>query len=394
MTGFTVLALEADVLTVELADGPARFHAIWLRDNARDDASRDASNDQRLFDVSELPDEVAILAAEVVDGHLRVEFAPDGAVSTFDVGWLEAHRYDGGGCRSQGAVPWLAAGFDPHRLAWSRQDDPAARSVATTALVRDGLAIVDGLAGGSDGVGPSISDVAGIWGPVRETSYGEVFHVRAEADPVNLAFTPRALNVHTDNPYRRPVPGFQLLHCLVASGTGGVTVLVDGFRAAESLRVDDQAAFDMLAGHRVPFFASWPGVIKPGSKCARTTAHVDLFATCAEIAGVTLPDNAAEDSFSWLPLFRGGDWAKPRPPVINHSAGGMFALRNGKWKLVAGNGSGGREAPKGKPFAKPYRLFDLSSDLGERKDLAQAKPELVGRLTAQLEDIRIRGRSR
>ena len=40
MTGFTVLALEADVLTVELADGPARFHAIWLRDNARDDASR------------------------------------------------------------------------------------------------------------------------------------------------------------------------------------------------------------------------------------------------------------------------------------------------------------------------------------------------------------------
>jgi len=148
------------------------------------------------------------------------------------------------------------------------------------------------------------------------------------------------------------------------------------------------------AGHRVPFFASWPGVIKPGSKCARTTAHVDLFATCAEIAGATLPDNAAEDSFSWLPLFRGGDWAKPRPPVINHSAGGMFALRNGKWKLVAGNGSGGREAPKGKPFAKPYRLFDLSSDLGERKDLAQAKPELVGRLTAQLEDIRIRGRSR
>lgn len=156
-----------------------------------------------------------------------------------------------------GAVPWLAAGFDPHRLAWSRQDDPAARSVATTALVRDGLAIVDGLAGGSDGVGPSVSDVAGIWGPVRETSYGEVFHVRAEADPVNLAFTPRALNVHTDNPYRRPVPGFQLLHCLVASRTGGVTVLVDGFRAAESLRVEDPAAFDMLAGHRVPF--RWRG---------------------------------------------------------------------------------------------------------------------------------------
>jgi hypothetical protein len=72
----------------------------------------------------------------------------------------------------------------------------------------------------------------------------------------------------------------------------------------------------------------------------------------------------------------------------------MFALRNGKWKLVAGNGSGGREAPKGKPFGKPYQLFDLSSDLGERNDLAKAEPELVGRLTAQLGDIRTKGRSR
>ncbi|GIT38645.1 MAG: hypothetical protein Ct9H300mP7_5660 [Verrucomicrobiota bacterium] len=39
--------------------------------------------------------------------------------------------------------------------------------------------------------------------------------------------------------------------------------------------------------------------------------------------------------FSWLPLFRGGDWAKPRAPVINHSASGMFALRSGPWKLGA-----------------------------------------------------------
>ncbi|HJN82112.1 MAG TPA: Cerebroside-sulfatase, partial [Verrucomicrobiota bacterium] len=79
---------------------------------------------------------------------------------------------------------------------------------------------------------------------------------------------------------------------------------------------------------------------------------------------------------------------------IHHSAAGMFALRSGKWKLVAGNGSGGREAPKGKPFAKPFRLFDLSSDLGERNDLARAMPERVGQLTAQLEAIRTRGRSR
>jgi len=148
------------------------------------------------------------------------------------------------------------------------------------------------------------------------------------------------------------------------------------------------------AGHRVPFFANWPGVIAAGSTCDKTTSHVDLFATCAEIAGAKLPDDAAEDSFSWLPLFRGGDWAKPRAPVINHSAAGMFALRSGKWKLIAGNGSGGREAPKGKPFQKPFMLFDLQADVGEQNDLAKAKPKLVERLTAELEAIRGNRRSR
>jgi len=148
------------------------------------------------------------------------------------------------------------------------------------------------------------------------------------------------------------------------------------------------------AGHRVPFFARWPGGIAAGSTCDKPTAHVDLFATCAEIAGAKLPDDAAEDSFSWLPLFRGGDWAKPRAPVINHSAAGMFALRSGKWKLVAGDGSGGREAPKGKPFQKPFMLFDLQADVGEQNDLAKAKPKLVERLTARLEEIRRNGRSR
>ena len=255
--GLRVTALRPDVLTLDLADGPARFHAIWLRDNARDDASRDVVNDQRLFDISELADEVVITSAEVVDGRLCVEFGPDGVVSTFEAEWLEAHRYDGLERGSPEAVPWLAAGLDPCRLAWSRRDDPSARSAATAALVRDGLTIVHGLAFGPEPTGPSIAEVAGIWGPIRETNYGEVFHVRAEAEPVNLAFTPRALNVHTDNPYRRPVPGIQLLHCLVASQAGGVTVLVDGFSAAETLRSEDQGAFDLLSGHRVPF--RWRG---------------------------------------------------------------------------------------------------------------------------------------
>ena len=54
-----------------------------------------------------------------------------------------------------------------------------------------------------------------------------------------------------------------------------------------------------------------------------------------------------------------------RPPVIHHSVHGMFALRDGKWKMIFGNGSGGRQQPLGEPFAKPYMLFNMENDLEE-----------------------------
>ena len=62
--------------------------------------------------------------------------------------------------------------------------------------------------------------------------------MRVEAQPVNLAFTGRAIAPHTDNPYRDPVPGIQLLHCLQSSADGGDNVLIDGFAAAALVRED------------------------------------------------------------------------------------------------------------------------------------------------------------
>ena len=62
-----LLDVDAEMVTVELADGPARFHALWLRDNAQDEASRHG-NDQRLFDVTDLAEAVTVVTAEVVAG--------------------------------------------------------------------------------------------------------------------------------------------------------------------------------------------------------------------------------------------------------------------------------------------------------------------------------------
>lgn len=147
------------------------------------------------------------------------------------------------------------------------------------------------------------------------------------------------------------------------------------------------------AGHHVPFIVRRPGHVQPGTKCSATICLTDLYATFAEIVGVELADNCAEDSLSLVGL-ASGDKAERGALVVNHSVNGMFAIRDGKWKLVAGNGSGGREAPRGKPFTKPFQLFDLSADIGETNNVAEQYPEVVERLTDQLEKIREAGRSR
>lgn len=148
------------------------------------------------------------------------------------------------------------------------------------------------------------------------------------------------------------------------------------------------------AGHRVPFLVRWPEEVRPGSIQDETICLTDIFSTLAEIVGGEVPHDTGEDSFSLLPLLRGETWPRPRAAVIHHSSGGMFAIRDGTWKLVAGNGSGGRERPRGEPFGRPYQLYNLETDPSEKRDVYDRHPAVAHRLEQELERIRSAGRSR
>jgi arylsulfatase A-like enzyme len=141
-------------------------------------------------------------------------------------------------------------------------------------------------------------------------------------------------------------------------------------------------------GHRVPFFARWPAVVEPGSQTAATICLTDFFATAADLIGKKVPVGAAPDSYSFLPLLQGREPETPRPPVIHHSVRGMFAVRDGDWKLILGNGSGGREQPAGSNFERPFQLFNLRRDISESIDLAEQQPETVRRLEKAFQEVR------
>ncbi len=149
-------------------------------------------------------------------------------------------------------------------------------------------------------------------------------------------------------------------------------------------------------GHRVPFIARWPGHVAAGSKSDQVVYLGDLFATAAEMAGVRVPDDAAEDSISFVPALIGKKSDKARSAIVHHSANGSFAIREGSWKLCLCPGSGGWSAPRpGQDTSDQplVQLFDLSTDIGEKTNLQDKEPQTVERLTKLLEKYVAEGRS-
>ncbi|WP_309715050.1 arylsulfatase [Armatimonas sp.] len=181
--------------------------------------------------------------------------------------------------------------------------------------------------------------------------------------------------------------------CSPAAGTEKLEA--QGHFASAQLRGYKADIWD--GGHRVPFFVRWPGKVAPGSKTTQLVCHTDLMATCAELLGVTLPDTAAEDSISWLPVLLGRGKGMPRESIVHHSIHGKFAIRQGSWKLEFCSGSGGWGKPGDPEAAKSglpaVQLYDLSTDIAETKNLAAERPEVVAQLTKLLERTIAEGRS-
>ncbi len=150
-------------------------------------------------------------------------------------------------------------------------------------------------------------------------------------------------------------------------------------------------------GHRVPFLVRWPDKIKAGSQSDQIICHVDFMATCAEILGFKLPETAAEDSISILPILLDSDNAPHREAVVHHSIDGKFAIRQGKWKLEFCSGSGGWGKPKDPEASQlglpVVQLYDLSIDFAESKNVHAENPEVVSRLSRLLEQYIANGRS-
>ena len=154
--------------------GRRRFHAIWLRDNAWDEATRAPGNGQRLITLGDIPGGTRIAEARLEAGQLQVTFQPEDRSIAFDLGWLADRAYDR-------TVDQVAGWTAPEIETWGATLG-ARIPIGDFALVsRDQEALRKWLHG------VRRFKVADLFGYVRETNYGRHFEVRTEVNPSNHA---------------------------------------------------------------------------------------------------------------------------------------------------------------------------------------------------------------
>lgn len=152
-------------------------------------------------------------------------------------------------------------------------------------------------------------------------------------------------------------------------------------------------------GHRVPFIVKWPGMVGADQVSDALTSQIDVMATLATVVGYSLPDDAAEDSFSQLPVWL-GDSGAVRNVHVHNTNEDHYAIRQDNWLLIDASTGEIAKSPDWFNEENGYTsnrmdvaLFDLTVDVAQRTDLAADHPELVEQMRSQLLKIRGQGHS-
>lgn len=131
-------------------------------------------------------------------------------------------------------------------------------------------------------------------------------------------------------------------------------------------------------GIRVPFIVRWPGTVPAGTVSKLPISSVDILPTILDAAGIDIPKQPAIDGQSLVAHLRsGGAKALKRDelfwhfPHYRHAPGPYSIIRKGDYKLI-------------KFYEGVNELYDLKNDLGETRNLAESRPQLVAQLEKSL----------
>jgi len=165
------------------------------------------------------------------------------------------------------------------------------------------------------------------------------------------------------------------------SDNGGPTMPSTTMNGSSNAPLRGSKRTTLEGGIRVPFVVSWPGRVKPGV-FDRPAIQLDLHVTALTAAGVEVNPQWQLDGVDLLPFLSGENTAAPHD-ALYWRFGQQMAIRGGDYKLVrydtnADTLSGARNQPVSAP-----KLYRLTDDPGETKDLTAELPDKVRELQAK-----------
>ncbi|XP_073497489.1 trimethyllysine dioxygenase, mitochondrial [Phyllobates terribilis] len=239
--------LQADHFELLYSGTCMRFDYVWLRDHCRSASCYNTKTNQRSLDTASIELDIKPAQVRVDETTLYITW-PDGHMTRYGLEWLSQHSYEGQ--KQQLVQPRVLWNEKTYREA----NVPAVSCSAfleTNEGLRDflqnfllyGIAFVDDVPATRE----DTERVAERISHIRETIYGKMWDLTSDFSRGDTAYTKLALDRHTDTTYFQEPCGMQLFHCLRHEGTGGRTLLVDGFFAAEQVRQHHPEEFEILS---------------------------------------------------------------------------------------------------------------------------------------------------
>jgi gamma-butyrobetaine dioxygenase len=264
-------AYPAKTIAVSIDDNPRTFDTVFLRDSCTCPRCVDPDSRQKLFQTSDIPQEIEGKARMVQD---------EGKSWMIEVEWQNDVPGYGPEHRTRHSLDWLRRALNTEvelrggvryddRVLWDRDiitknnkwidytDWMSQDTVlfdALTHLNKYGLLFLKNVPESED----SVVDIAGRIGTLKDTFYGRTWDVRSKAHAENIAYTPQFLGLHMDLLYTSNPPHLQLLHSLRARTPGGESFFSDAFHAAQKLHDASKTHFRTLCTFPVTYHYHHP----------------------------------------------------------------------------------------------------------------------------------------
>ena len=225
------------------------IHPFWLRERVNGDKFVDKSTQQRLFDPTQLQENIQIKNLSLCNDFLEVNFN-DGASTKIAVIDIFKEFSSINEIKQIEKIKWDSSFSEQNTFEFDENlFETEEMYKALINFYQYGFVIFKNVPTRDN----FIVKFANSIGSVRRTNFGEFFNVQSKLNPNDLAYTSLNLALHTDNPYRNPVPCIQILQCIENEVTGGLSTLVDGYTVSEKLKQKFPDYYKILTEVKIRF---------------------------------------------------------------------------------------------------------------------------------------------